>query len=336
MMIKYIHLFLFLATFAHAFSPYFKHTLSLTHENDAFIADSPDRYYTSGLGLIYSSSEMDLQNNQKCKNDICKPYKLHFLTYIDPLLWAKKHQTKFTRYQVGLTQKLFTPSSNSKEFARDDRPFSGILTGFFSVQHRRENSLEDISLSLGVVGKNALGKQTQNGVHHLIDVASWEWNNQIPNDIFILLSYDYLHRFYLFDTPFVSMDIAPFGGFELGNYNANMSVGSYVRVGYHLSESLLPSRLHHGIPSASIGNGLYIYAFGSVRGLGIGYNRLITGVTSSFNDVSIRHLNYAFEWGVAVGWKGFSVIFSRIYQGKEFEKQPKFNPYGSLTLSIAF
>lgn len=332
-MIKYISLLLIFATLTHAFSPYSKHTLSFTHENDAFISGSPDRYYTSGLGLIYSSSEMDLSSNQKCKNDICKPYKLHFLNFIDPLWWL--NNPKFTRYQVGLTQKLFTPSFN-RSFRRDDRPFSATLAGFFSVQHRRENSLEDISLSLGVVGKNALGKQTQNGVHHFLGVSSWEWDNQIPSNISILLSYDYLHRFYLFDTSFIGMDIAPFGGFELGNYNANVSAGSYVRVGYQLKQSLLPSRLHYGIPSASIGNGLYIYAFGSVRGLGIGYNRLITGVTSSFNDLSIRHLNYAFEWGVAVGWKGFSLIFSRIYQGKEFEKQPELNPYGSLALSVAF
>lgn len=308
--------------------PYEKHTLSFIHENDVFTPEGADRYYTGGTGLFYSSPEYDFSKTQT---------KLSFLRFLDPLLlFGQSNEQVISRFQLGVGQKLYTPSTPSKDFLRDDRPFAGVLVGFFDVQHRRENSLENLAIWLGVVGENAMGRKAQNWLHDLINVWHWSWVKQIPNDVYFMLSYSYMHKILLFDTPYISADVLPFGGIDAGNYHANMQLGSYVRLGYGLSQSFVPSRLNYGVMSANHGYGSFLYVFGSVRGALIGYNYLITGKEAHFNDLSIKHSNYAFEWGIATRYKNFTLITSWVYQGKEFVQQKKNNTYGSIGISVAF
>ncbi|WP_034352137.1 lipid A deacylase LpxR family protein [Helicobacter jaachi] len=306
--------------------PYGKHTLSFIHENDVFTIESADRYYTAGSVLVYASKEYDLWRNK---------HLLSFMRFLDPLALSGDN-SNFTRFQLGITQKIYTPSIRSNGFLRDNRPFAGMLAGFFDVQHRRAHSLENLALWIGVVGEQALGGQSQNRLHHIIGAPIWSWEHQIPNDFYFLLSYSYMHRLHAMSRAFFDVDLLPFGHIDVGNYNGNAQVGSYARIGYGLEQNLIPSRLNYGILSASVGNGFFMYGYASARAMFVGYNSLITGKQSSFNDLHLRHINYALESGFALGYRGFALMVSWVYQGREFKEQAQNNTYGSISLSVAF
>ncbi len=101
------------------------------------------------------------------------------------------------RIGAAFGQSIFTPEDTSATtLVRNDRPYAGWLYGGISMhaETKRQkrslftDTLDTLELDFGIVGPYALGRQVQNGVHELINVAkSNGWGNQLDNEPGIML-----------------------------------------------------------------------------------------------------------------------------------------------------
>lgn len=138
----------------------------LHYENDYFT--STDYYYTQGINL-----------------EIVNPSYQHFP--LSKLLFTPKN--KAHQYGISIEHNGYTPTSiRHNDILSDDRPFAAALflktfsTSSDPDSHYRITS----SLSLGVIGAAAGGREMQTTIHRWIkDDAPLGWQHQIHNDVII-------------------------------------------------------------------------------------------------------------------------------------------------------
>jgi hypothetical protein len=145
------------------------HQLSFTCDNDFFLFNDKDSYYTSGLFLRY-----DRLSKKKLPSGVKQIYS----------------------YEIG--QLIFTahdreilPDSNSLHIPfgtkQIDRPIAGYL--FAKIARTRfyhDRKMLTLGVSLGTVGDNSFGRQIQEFWHGLIGVKNywnWVWDYQVKNEV---------------------------------------------------------------------------------------------------------------------------------------------------------
>ena len=156
--ISIIFLFFFFSSEAQHSISYSKQ-LSITTENDFYLLQGRDAYYTNGIIINYSKAHHS----------------------------AKRKFIKQTdQYEIG--QKIFTAFSRKIYHVSEiDRPIAGYLYAkFLRTNFLTHNRFFQWGFSLGTIGKAALGKQMQNGFHKLIDVDpgiwGWIWDYQLKTE----------------------------------------------------------------------------------------------------------------------------------------------------------
>lgn len=133
--------------------------LSMTASNDLF--DGTNRYFTSGLTFSYIDYRFED-------------------SFLVPILFKLKYLSS-VYYGVGLTQNLFTPNDiYSSKYNPSDRPYTATLTvSAFCISNYRRAKIRLTSLAqIGVIGKDALGKELQDEFN--IGNTSG-WNHQLSN-----------------------------------------------------------------------------------------------------------------------------------------------------------
>ena len=121
-----------------------------------------DKYYVNGLRLGYTSPTDTLPAS---------------LENFDNWMWGPGR----SRWALDFAQQMYTPANvNITPPDPRDRPYAGVLTATFSLQHDTDSSRSILGVQAGVVGPDALAKQMQNGFHNLVGFhASKGWNFQI-------------------------------------------------------------------------------------------------------------------------------------------------------------
>jgi lipid A 3-O-deacylase len=173
-------------------------------DNDSFLAQGSDRYYTNGLFLFYRRG-MDFKN--------------------------PKLANKVLGFEVG--QKIYNPISGSVPNATNvDRPFAGYLYIGANLNYlfRNESNFK-FSLQTGIIGPSAQGEQIQKVIHNTFGFYELNgWQYQIKNNFQVNASVEYnrlLFRKSWMDvtaaayanggTGFTGAGIGPL--LRLGNYN---------------------------------------------------------------------------------------------------------------------
>lgn len=143
----------------------------LQSENDSYLAQGSDRYYTNGI-FIYYRHALNFNQQGKLAN-------------------------KILGFEAG--QKMYNPQSGSV-FVNGmvdpryiDRPFAGYLYlgSTLNLLYKNESSLK-LGAQLGVVGPAAKGKQAQDFIHNTFGFYPPDgWQYQIENVAVINLSADY-------------------------------------------------------------------------------------------------------------------------------------------------
>jgi hypothetical protein len=197
-------LFFFFSSQAQQHNSYSKQ-LSITTENDFYLLQGKDGYYTNGIIINYTK----IHHSEKAK----------FIKQTD-------------QYEIG--QKLFTAFSRKiYEPSEIDRPIAGYLYAkFLRSGFMKRNRFFQWGASLGTIGKVALGKQMQNGFHKLIDVDpslwGWIWDYQLKTEPGINL-----HGLYgkgLIDEA-TSFQLTPVTNLILGTNFTNISGGVFFQLG---------------------------------------------------------------------------------------------------------
>ena len=207
MNLKLILLLIFLSTVTCAFAQTHRSEIGIQSDNDSYLLQGSDNYYTDGLFLYYRHA-LKVNGNDSA-----------FL------------QNKILGFEFG--QKIFNPQSGVITDAKYvDRPFAGYLYigSTLNFLYKNESNIK-ISAQLGVVGPSSGAEGVQNFVHNTFGFYHIQgWQYQIKNDPELNLSAEYnklLARTTGFDvslsaytdlgTGFTGAGVGPM--FRLGTFN---------------------------------------------------------------------------------------------------------------------
>lgn len=118
-----------------------------------------------------------------------------------------------TSYELG--HNLYSPDDISKaSLIPDERPYAGV--GLVSDTGQR---LDNLQLTIGIVGPSALGEEVQRNYHNLINTTDPRgWDNQLKDELTIMLTYERKwRRFHEFKAGGLGVDFTPHVGAALGN-----------------------------------------------------------------------------------------------------------------------
>jgi lipid A 3-O-deacylase len=190
-----------------AFAQSHSKEIGIETDDDSYLGQGSDRYYTAGTFIYY---------NQGLKVD------------------SNTHlQNKVLGFEIG--QKLYTPQSGSINYQGFDdtryidRPFAAYLYigSTLNLLFKDESNLK-LSAQIGVVGPDALGKQTQQTIHSLFGLyhpSGWEY--QVDNSFELNLSAAYNRL--LARADWADVSLASYA--NLGNGFTGVGIGPMIRLG---------------------------------------------------------------------------------------------------------
>ncbi len=142
------------------------HEFGFQSDNDSFLGQGSDRYYTNGLYIFYRQA-LDVKNSTKLAN-------------------------KVLGLEIG--QKMYNPISGYVPNAGFvDRPFAAYLYAGANLNllYKNESNVK-LSAQTGMIGPAALGKQVQNIIHDTFGFYNLNgWQYQIRNNFQLNLSAEY-------------------------------------------------------------------------------------------------------------------------------------------------
>jgi lipid A 3-O-deacylase len=178
------------------------HEFGFQSDNDSFLAQGSDRYYTNGLFIFYRQA-LSTTGNTKLAN-------------------------KVLGLEVG--QKMFNPISGSVPNASFvDRPFAAYLYAGANLNllYKNESNLK-LSAQTGMIGPAALGKQVQNIIHDTFGFYTLNgWQYQIRNNFQLNLSAEYNRL--LARNSWIDLSASAYG--DIGTGFNGAGVGPLVRIG---------------------------------------------------------------------------------------------------------
>lgn len=298
---------------------------SIVIENDMFAGS--DRDYTNGIRFAWLSSEANVPE---------------LADRIANALPLASDGNK--RISLAAGQNMYTPRFiTSPTTVPGDHPYAGWLYGSVGMVSDTGKTLDNVMLTLGVVGPWAFAKQSQTAVHSVIGSPRPEgWHNQLNNEPGVILTYERKWRNLIEYSPFgLGTDLTPHVGMNLGNVNTDASVGATMRLGYDLPADYGPPRIRPSLPGSDFfvpEKTLGGYLFGTVEGRAVGQNIFLDGNT--FNDdgphVNKRHFIGSLQAGVALTYKALRLSYTQVFMSREYTTQQHAAEFGVLTLSARF
>jgi len=320
---------------AHAADGTEKGTLSVLFENDIFY--NSDHDYTNGVLIGYTTAP---DNTPDWAVDLAR--KLPF--------FAQSGDVR-TRYALG--QDIFTPHNlHLANPPPTDRPYAGFLYGAFGLvdESGKEgdviSNLDQLQVSLGMIGPASLAEDTQKFVHAIIHGTDPQgWSTQLRDEPGLIIQYERAVKFSFltsYEGSGIGFDIVPHYGIAIGNVYDYVNAGAMARAGFNLSKDYGPLRIDPSLP----GSGFYeprgdsaigAYIFAGVDGRAIARNLFLDG--NSFQQSrSVDKLNLVgdLELGAAVTFRAFQLTFTHVIRSKEYATQKTADQFGAVNLSVRF
>ncbi|QAR33691.1 lipid A deacylase LpxR family protein [Geovibrio thiophilus] len=300
-------------------------TLSLVIENDIFYSD---QYYTNGVRASWTTAADK-------KPDWALNAARLFPFFPD-------NSSVRTNYAIG--QNMYTPKeTDSKNPPSDDHPYAGWLYGSVGLIAENGRQLDQIELTLGIVGSVSLAEQTQKFVHKVrgIDIPQG-WDTQLKNEPGIVLTYQRSWRSYVSKSFIgVPFDLTPHAGGALGNVFTYANTGITLRYGKGLPVDYGPPRIQPSLP----GSGFFVsqkdfswYLFAGVEGRYIARNIFLDG--NSFTDsrsVDKEPFVGDLQMGVVVTKGNVRLGYTKVLRTREFKSQSSDRQdFGAFSLSMQF
>jgi lipid A 3-O-deacylase len=302
-----------------------KDILNVVLENDLFAGR--DRGYTNGIRFGWLSSEKSVP---EWARDIADSL---------PMLADDGHK----RISLAIGQSMYAPANLSSTLpVTGDRPYAAYLYGSVGMVSDTGKTLDNVVLSIGVVGPAALGEPIQKFVHRVIDSPEpMGWDNQLKNEPTIDLTYERKWRALYSISPFgLETDAVPHVGVSLGNVNTSASTGATFRLGFDLPSDYGPPRIRPSLPGSDFfvpTEDLGGYLFTAVEGRAVARNIFLDGNTfRSGPDVDKNTFVGSLQLGAAVTWGPSRLSYTHVLMTKEFETERRAPQFGAVTYSIRF
>lgn len=302
--------------------------LTFTLENDLF-GSGRDENYTNGVRLT-------------CFDTGFTPPDL-LRTIADVVPFFAVNETTSVAYSIG--QNMYTPNDIREKFPDPtDRPYAGFLYGSAALTTIEDNHIDQLEITLGMVGPVSLAEQTQEIVHDAINAFDPSgWDAQLDNEPGVILSWERRWpRAATLTMGTLDVSAAPYVGLSAGNVYTYAASGLTVQ----LTETrhkwqATPPRVRPAIPGSGFfaipENEFAWSVFAGVEGRAIGHNIFLDGNTFEESpSVGKKHI-------VADANVGFSLTYGRAqfaytlnWRSKEFDTQDKASLFGALSLGYRF
>lgn len=302
-------------------SPLFAQTTSqaqeagLQSDNDSYLGQGTDRYYTNGLFLFYRQA----------------------LTIKNPA--SSQLANKVLGIEAG--QKMFNPYSGYvPNPAEVDRPFAAYLYAGANLNllYKNESNLK-LGVQTGVIGPAALGEEAQKVIHNTFgfyDLAGW--NTQIQNSFQLNLSAQYNKL--LARAKWIDLSGSAYGnlgtGFTGGGVGALMRAGNFNQLFNSVSTQSTATRsgdnLLHSHELFAYYKPLFNYVGydATIQG-GLGSSKHPQEITFTPNRTLFTH-----EIGVAYAANRWVLNGAVTISGKQINSMRYNHQWGSVTLLYRF
>ncbi len=297
-----------------AFAQTYKNEIGLQADNDSFLGQGSDRYYTNGIFFFYRTA-LSVKDTGKIKN-------------------------KILGFEGG--QKLYNAfNGRIPNPTLIDRPIAGYLYAGVNLNllYANESNLK-LTAQIGVLGPGALGDETQTSIHEWFGFYQpLGWQYQIHDGAQLNLSADYNKL--LFRKGLVDLTLATHAA--LGNGFSGLGVGPLVRFGNfnHLYNSVSTQST---ISRSSTGD-LHpheFFAYYKPMLNYVAYNATIQG--SLFNktvypdQVVLTPNRFVLDNQIGVAYTANHWVFdaSVIFQTPEVQNMRRSEQWGSVSISYRF
>ena len=299
--------------------------LNIVWENDIF--GGTDQNYTNGMRISWLSSEAGMPDwvNWAVHN---------FLPVAD-----EGHK----RTSIAIGQSMFTPANLATTAPQpNDRPYAGWLYGTVGVVSDTGKTLDNVMLTVGMVGPSAYAGPVQKFVHSAIgDPEPMGWNNQLHDEPGIMFTYERKWRGLYQISPFgLGVDATPHVGVDLGNIFTDASTGLTFRLGRDLPTDYGPPRIRPSVPGSDFfipKEDLGWYLFAGFEGRAVARNIFLDGNTFRESlHVDKEPFVGGLQAGAAVTYGATRLSYTQVFLTREFETQKRSEEFGAVTLSWRF
>lgn len=308
-------------------------TFSFVLENDVFYG--LDRDYTNGIQVAWTTGPLD----EKCW--VCETARV--------LPFFKGNGKIRINYALG--QNMYTPGDITlANPPLTERPYAGwlyaslgIVASFEYDKEGQWSHLEQLDLSLGVVGPSSQAEQVQTLWHQLIGVNEPEgWDTQLKDEPALLLTYERSWRYRVDELPFdLEMSLTPHFGGAVGNVFTYLNGGATIMLGWNMGDVYGAPRIQPSSPGAGYferpEGGFGLYAFAGVDARLVGYNLFLDGNTWKESRSVDKELFVGdAQVGVALTCEDARLTFTHVFRTREFKTQHDADEFGAIALSWQF
>jgi lipid A 3-O-deacylase len=302
-----------------------KGSFTILFENDVFY--NSDHDYTNGVEFAYTTAPND---TPQWTVDAARS--LPFFA-----------QTGDVRARYALGQNIFTPNDLSlTNPPPTDRPYAGFLYAALGLVDDTGTNLDQLQVSLGVVGPASLAEESQKLVHSILnDRKPMGWATQLRDEPGLIVEYNRSIKFIEPQTLLGAVfDIEPNYGAAIGNIYDYADLGAMARFGFNLPKDYGPMRIEPSLPGSDYfepTSGLGAYIFAGAEGRAIARNLFLDG--NSFEPSrSVDKMNLVGDLvlGAAITFDSFRLAFTHDIRTREYKTQPAADQFGAVDLSFRF
>lgn len=293
----------------------FKNEFGFKSDNDSYLAQGSDRYYTNGLFINFRRATDQTKLKQGLEKKI---------------------------YEISVGQKIYNPISGyAPDLATQDRPFAGYLyTSGALSWFKTDESVIKLSAELGTVGPSSLAEKGQELLHKTVgfyELAGWEY--QIRDEVAVNISAQYTKLIHRLSGN--AADVSFEGYANAGTTYSGAGAGILLRAGN------INQFFNSAYTNAVIGNNtktkglvpreVFFYAKPQLNF--VAYDATVQG--SIFKDNSpitfdVKPFVFAQQVGFNYSSQRFTFDFGVIFKTKEIKSNARAHQYGSITMFYRF
>ncbi|MGB6153476.1 MAG: lipid A deacylase LpxR family protein [Pricia sp.] len=224
----------------------------------------------------------------------------------------------------------FTPEQYQlPEIQFGDRPFAAaiMLKPFLVATDTVKKSRTTSSLSLGIMGPSAFGREMQTGIHRLIDdKLPLGWRNQIKNDMVLNYSLGYEKRLWAYNQM---LSLQGRANVQLGTLFTNVSAGLNSTVG------LIDS------PFTTEKTGFRIYLYAQPTFKLVGFDATLQGglfnrdSPYTISAAAVERFTAQFDFGLIFKTRTLYFEYTRTLITREFETG-RASAWGGVNIGFTF
>lgn len=295
--------------------------IGIQSDNDSYLGQGSDRYYTDGIYVYYRHAlKVDANTNL---------------------------QNKIFGFETG--QKIFNPQTGSISYngvdnpGYIDRPFAAYLYlgSTLNLLYKNESNLK-LGAQIGVVGPDAYGRQVQTFVHDnfgFYHPSGWQY--QVDNDLELNLSAEYNRL--LKRSSWIDVSLTSYA--NLGNGFSGLGIGPLFRFGdfnqLFNSVSTQSTAIQSAVAAPLHSHELFFYykpQFNLVAYDATVQGSLFGSRSPGSMEVTLDAERFVFSNQLGIGYSGkrFVIDAAAVFHTKDVKQMVQSHQWGSVTLLYRF